>query len=155
MPPIIIVSPISNPSNVGTYSSLFSLSKPPASHKKMFFYSSAPVNVSHPVAFFHLPLFKTPVMMTFVHFFSPLCSPQLLHTLPFSLSSFFLLFTPDRSLVFSSVMANCWQWFRTSVWRLGNYWTLSHCLRHSVCVCVCARVIESLLINGVIHHVGL
>lgn len=40
-------------------------------------------------------------------------------------------------LFYSTAMANCWQWFKISVWKLGNYWTLSLSLRLCACVCVC------------------
>lgn len=79
-----------------------------------------------------------------ITYFFPIYSSLFLHSAHFVLSHcFFIVDSWTLSWVFSTVMANFWQWFRTSVWRLGNYLTPSNCLIHSVC----ANDFERLLIN--------
>lgn len=87
--------------------------------------------------------------LRFFHLFLSSCAAPLLSQL-----SWHLLFSTFSFLlvIFSAVTASCWQWSRTSVWKLGNYWTRPS---PSDALCLCVQVIESLLINRVIYHISI
>lgn len=63
----------------------------------------------------------------------------------------FFLFIADSSPLswgFSTVMANFWQWFRTSVWRSGNYYKLHATVWSTLFV----QMTEITLISNTSHY---